>query len=97
MRTKQGYGTLLNVAIGEKVDVNTILGVSVINAAKLSLDLSDDVVDPRVFGCAMFALKYKHAARFLLNLGSGNHKAGNMMYHENAIVSQDTISACWVQ
>eukprot|EP00957_Ditylum_brightwellii_P191976 14615037-Ditylum_brightwellii.AAC.1 len=47
MRPKQGHSTLLKVAIGDKVAVNTILEMSLIKAAKLSLDLGNDMVDPR--------------------------------------------------
>eukprot|EP00957_Ditylum_brightwellii_P045734 3469654-Ditylum_brightwellii.AAC.2 len=71
--------------------------MSEIKVSKLSLDLGDDMVDPGVFDYAPFALKYKQAARFLPNLDSGNHNTGNVMYHENAIVSQNTISTYWEQ
>eukprot|EP00957_Ditylum_brightwellii_P051381 3896206-Ditylum_brightwellii.AAC.2 len=94
MKTKQGHSTSLKVPIGDKVAINTTIGMIVIKVAKLSLDLDDDdVVYPEVFYCAPFALKFKEATRFMLNLDGGSPSLGKVMYHENTTGLEDTINA----
>jgi hypothetical protein len=43
-RTKEGHRTTLKIALGHHVSVNTIIGMPMIKPAKLSLDLTDNVV-----------------------------------------------------
>eukprot|EP00957_Ditylum_brightwellii_P183971 14013665-Ditylum_brightwellii.AAC.1 len=49
MKTKSSNQASIKIAIGEKVAVNTIIGICVIKAAKWSLDLEDKVIDPGIF------------------------------------------------
>eukprot|EP00957_Ditylum_brightwellii_P077702 5904646-Ditylum_brightwellii.AAC.1 len=56
--------------------VNIIIRISVIKAAKLSLDLNDKVVDAGVFDCAPFPLKFKQGTRFMPNFEGGHPELG---------------------
>jgi hypothetical protein len=58
-KSKEGYQTMLKIALGEMVSVSTIMGMSMIKPAKLSLDLNDNVVDPGVLDIEPFPVTYK--------------------------------------
>jgi hypothetical protein len=47
-RPKEGHRTTLKIALGRHVSVNTIIGMPMIKPAKLSLDLTDNVVESEV-------------------------------------------------
>eukprot|EP00957_Ditylum_brightwellii_P069341 5263989-Ditylum_brightwellii.AAC.1 len=93
IKTKQGHMMSLKVAIGDKVAVNTIIGMSVIKAAKLSLDLNNKVIEPGVFDCLPFELKFKQATRCMPSIKGDTQSSGKFLYHDN-IVSAKMIEAC---
>eukprot|EP00957_Ditylum_brightwellii_P132349 10092173-Ditylum_brightwellii.AAC.1 len=68
--------------------------MSVIKAAKLSLDLDNEVVDTGMFKYTAFPLKFKHATRFMPNFEGGIPSSGKVLYHENSTVTADMIDAC---
>eukprot|EP00957_Ditylum_brightwellii_P033886 2568053-Ditylum_brightwellii.AAC.1 len=76
IKTKSGQPTSLKIAIGEKVAVNTIIGMSVIKAAKLSLDLEDEVIDPGLFDSPPFPVIFKQAGRSIPHLDSIDETKG---------------------
>jgi hypothetical protein len=62
-KSKEGYQTTLKIALGEMVSVNTIMGMSMIKPAKLSLDLNDNVIDPGVLDTEPFPVTYKQTIK----------------------------------
>ena len=67
VKTDQGMNATMKVALGEGVGINTILGISMIKPAKLSLDLENEVVTPGVLKCAPFPVTFKSAIRSVPN------------------------------
>ena len=65
MKTHDGSSASIKFAIGEQVSVNSIVGFSFIKAAKLTLDLEDDVISPGEFIHAQFKVSYKKTSRTL--------------------------------
>jgi hypothetical protein len=61
--SKEGYQTSLKIALGKGVSVNTIIGMSMIRPAKLSLDLSDDVMEAGALDTTPFPIIYKPTIR----------------------------------
>jgi hypothetical protein len=57
--TKEGHKTALKVALGCNVSVNTIIGMSMIRPAKLSLDLVDNVVESGILDTEPFPVIYR--------------------------------------
>ena len=57
--TKQGHKTSIKIALGKDVSVNTILGLPTIQPAKMSLDLTDDVVESGVLNTEPFPVIYQ--------------------------------------
>lgn len=47
-KTVEGSATTLKVALGNNVAINTIIGMSTIKAAKMTLDMADEVVDSKI-------------------------------------------------
>ena len=70
LKTKQGHVTLLKVALGDGVGVNTIMGMSMICPAKLNLDVVDDVVTSRILDCAPFPVTYKSVQKSMPNFNN---------------------------
>eukprot|EP00957_Ditylum_brightwellii_P120397 9186246-Ditylum_brightwellii.AAC.1 len=76
IKTKSGQPTSLKIAIGEKVAVNTIIGMSVIKVAKLSLSLEDKVIDPGLFALPPFPVIFKQAGRLMPHLDTFDETKG---------------------
>jgi hypothetical protein len=57
--TKEGYKTSIKIALGNDVSVNTILGLPTIRPAKMSLDLSDNVVESGVLDTEPFTVLFR--------------------------------------
>jgi hypothetical protein len=57
-RTKEGHRTTLKIALGHHVSVHTIIGMPMIKPAKLSLDLTDNVVEAGVLDAELFLVIY---------------------------------------
>jgi hypothetical protein len=57
--TMGGSRTTLKIALGKMVSVNTIIGMPMIGAAKLSLDLVDNVVDSGILDCEPFPVTFR--------------------------------------
>jgi hypothetical protein len=68
--TSEGTPATLKIAIGHEVGVNTILGISTIKTAKLSIDLSDNVVDPGILSTQPFPISFKPTSRGIPDLSS---------------------------
>jgi hypothetical protein len=68
--TSQDTPTTLKIALGNEVGVNTILGVSTIKTAKLSMDLNANVVDPGVLIALPFPISFKPTSRGIPDLSS---------------------------
>ena len=54
LKTKQGHATSFKVALGDGVGVNTILGMSIICADKLNLDMEDNIATSGISDCPPF-------------------------------------------
>jgi hypothetical protein len=61
--TKEGHRTTLKIALGHHVSVNTIIGMPMIEPAKLSLDLMDNVVEAGVLDAEPFLVLYRPTIR----------------------------------
>jgi hypothetical protein len=57
--TKEGHKTSIKIALGKDVSVNTILGLPTIRPAKMSLDLSDNVVESGVLDTEPFPVLFR--------------------------------------
>ena len=68
--TEDGGETSFKVAVGNSVAVNTIIGMSMIKPAKLSLDLEDSVVNPGILKTTPFKVQFKGTMRSLPQFGS---------------------------
>ena len=73
-KTKQGHPTLIKVALGEVVGVNTIMGMSMICPGKFNLDFDNNVVTSDVLNCEPFPVTYKSVQKLMPNF---NNKNGN--------------------
>ena len=90
--SKEGYQTSLKIALGEGVSVNTIIGMSMIRPAKLSLDLSDDVMEAGVLDTTPFPITFKQTIRSMpdfSNLDETDIKT--LCSHPVAITKQNAI------
>ena len=70
LKTKQGHATSFKVALGDGVGVNTILGMSMIRAAKLNLDMEDNIVTSGILDCAPFPVMYKSVQKSMPNFSN---------------------------
>ena len=68
--TADGGDTSFKVAVGNAVAVNTIIGMSMIKPAKMSLDLEDSVVNPGILKTTPFKVQFKSTTRSLPQFGS---------------------------
>lgn len=57
------------VAIDPNIAVNTIIGMSVIKSAGLRLDVTNDIITPRVLNTKPFPLVFKHTSSCDPNIG----------------------------
>jgi hypothetical protein len=63
-----GAPTSLKIAIGKEVDVNVLIGMSFMTAAKLIVDLNDNVVESKLLSCKPFPIVYKRPQKSKPNL-----------------------------
>jgi hypothetical protein len=68
--SKEGYQTSLKIALGKGVSVDSIIGMSMICPAKLSLDLSDDVMEAGALDTIPFPIIYKPTIRTMLDFSN---------------------------
>ena len=66
--THSGQPVTLKFALGRNVAVNTLIGMSIIEAANLSLDADNDVITFSKIATKPFQVNYKPAARSLPDL-----------------------------
>ena len=57
--TKEGHKTTLNIALGNNVSVNTIIGMPMIRPAQLSFDLVDNVVESGILDTEPFPVIFR--------------------------------------
>jgi hypothetical protein len=57
--TKEGHKTTFKIALGNQVSVNTIIGISMIRPAKLSFDITDNVVESGLLDTEPFPVIYR--------------------------------------
>ena len=72
MKTKDGTPTSLKIALGNKVSVNTILGLSTIKSAKMSLDLDANVIVSKILDHEPFGIQFKPTSKGIPNLDQVN-------------------------
>eukprot|EP00957_Ditylum_brightwellii_P188135 14322561-Ditylum_brightwellii.AAC.1 len=92
MKTKSSNQVSIKIAIGEKVAVNTIIGMSVIKAAKWSLDLEDEVIDPGIFKTEPFKVYFKPTKRMVPHFGHEDSRT-KVLTIKN-MVSADIVEQC---
>jgi hypothetical protein len=66
--TNGGAPTALKIAIGKQVGVNVLIGMSFMTAAKLIVDLNDNVVESKLLSCKPFPIVYKRPQKSKPNL-----------------------------
>jgi hypothetical protein len=57
--TNAGSPTSLKVACGKQVGVNALIGMSFMTAAKLVVDLDDNIIESKLLSCDPFPIIYK--------------------------------------
>jgi hypothetical protein len=95
--SKNGSATSFKVAIGPNVAVNTIIGMSMIKAGKLSLDVEDDLIDLGVLDTKPFSVVYKPTVRAMPNTLNSNDTNKVLNIEPDTHVSIETINACSTQ
>jgi hypothetical protein len=63
--TKDGSTTSFIVATGPHVSVNTVLGLPLITATDMVIDIIDNVVDAKYLDCPPFPIDFHHATKKL--------------------------------
>ena len=92
--TVDGGHTTLKVAIGNDVSANLILGMATIKAARLTLDVSDDVITSAVLvNFAPSSVVFKSTSRGLPNLLPKDNDNENMNLH----IKQVKEIACMIE
>jgi hypothetical protein len=73
--TNAGSPTSLKVACDKQVGVNALIGMSFMTAAKLVVDLDDNIIESKLLSCDPFPIIYKRPQRSMPNLVpvTGNH------------------------
>ena len=66
--TSAGSPTTLKIACGKQVGVNALIGMSFMTAAKLVVDLNDNVIESKLLNCAPFPLVFKRPSKSMPNL-----------------------------
>ena len=66
--TTAGSPTSLKIACGKQVGINVLIGMSFMTAAKLIVDLNDNVVESKLLDCAPFPVIFKRPQKSLPNL-----------------------------
>jgi hypothetical protein len=61
--TNTGSPTSLKVACGKQVGVNALIGTSFMTAAKLVVDLDDNIIESKLLSCDPFPIIYKRPQR----------------------------------
>eukprot|EP00957_Ditylum_brightwellii_P198022 15087193-Ditylum_brightwellii.AAC.1 len=70
----------IKIDIGDKVAVNTIIRMNAIKAAKLRLDLEDNVIAPGMFETAPLPVVYKQAGRALPQMDTIDKKSSAFLF-----------------
>eukprot|EP00957_Ditylum_brightwellii_P107818 8224801-Ditylum_brightwellii.AAC.1 len=92
MKTKSWNQTSIKIAIGDKVTVNTIIGMSVIKAAKWSLDLEDEVIDPGIFRTESFKVYFKPIKQMVPHFGHDDSET--KVLTSKQMVTADVVEQC---
>jgi hypothetical protein len=66
--TSAGSPTSLKIVCGKQVGVNALIGMSFMTAAKLVVDLNDNVVESKLLTCDPFPLVFKRPSKSMPNL-----------------------------
>jgi hypothetical protein len=66
--TNAGSPTSLKIACGKQVGVNALIGTSFMTAAKLVIDLEDNIIESKLLSCDPFPIIYKRPQRSMPNL-----------------------------
>jgi hypothetical protein len=66
--TSAGSATSLKIACGKQVGVNALIGMSFMTAAKLVVDLNDNVIESKLLRCEPFPLIFKRPNKSMPNL-----------------------------
>jgi hypothetical protein len=66
--TTAGSPTSLKIACGKQVGINVLIGMSFMTAAKLIVDLNDNVVESKLLDCEPFPVIFKSPQKSLPNL-----------------------------
>jgi hypothetical protein len=66
--TNAGSPTNLKIACGKQVGVHALIGMSFMTAAKLVVDLKDNIIESKLLSCDSFPIIYKRPQRSMPNL-----------------------------
>jgi hypothetical protein len=97
-RTKEGHRTTLKIALGHHVSVNTIIGMPMIKPFKLSLDLSDNVVEAGILDTEPFPVIYRPTIRSAPNFSKVNSDDAKLLVTDSSLdhITADEARACKV-
>jgi hypothetical protein len=89
--TSSGSPTSLKIACGKQVGMNALIGMSFMTAAKLVLDLNDNVIESKLLTCEPFPLVFKRPSKSMPNLVpiTGNRSEKSLLVI-NAIEKAET-------
>jgi hypothetical protein len=93
-KSREGYQTSLKIALGDKVSVNTVVGLSMIRPAKFSLDLSDDVMEPGVLDTEPFPVIYKPTIRSMPDFSNVDEAAIKSSCSSSASIDSKFVRQC---
>jgi hypothetical protein len=68
--TSAGSATSLKIACGKQVGVNALIGMSFMTAAKLVVDLNNNVIESKLLRCEPFPLIFKRPSKSMPTLGN---------------------------
>ena len=91
----QGYLVIFKAAISPNIVINTIIGMSVIKPAGLSLDVTNDIITPEVLNTKPFPVVFKHTSRCDPNIGNTpTSGAKALTYEDHPYVMDEEVSKC---
>jgi hypothetical protein len=98
-RTKEGHRTMLKIALGHHVSVNTIIGMPMIKPAKLSLNLSDNVVKAGVLDTEPFPVIYRPTIRSAPDFSQVHYDGAKLLVTDSPldhITADEASRACTI-
>ena len=92
--TNTHVSSSIKFAIGNKVAVNAIIGMSFIKAAQLKIDLVDDVVESNLLVMDPIKIVYKRSAKHMPNNIDGRNMENATLFSDKDSTMKNHIQSC---